>query len=912
MPRPTPEAPKTKDAAHVDTAAPSSIPLLVSKLLPPQPGRFAVLRHAIAERVFQSLEAKVILIRAPAGFGKTTAMAQLRHRYEQDGIRTAWLHLDEADNDMPRLVNYLSRAIDSALAQSSPAVESTRNPGLTLLERIGSQRTPFALFLDEFEVLRNALALSFISQLIERLPQGAHLLIGSRTVPEIGLGKLRARGYLLEVEPNQLRFSPAEATDFLTHRRGLSLLPEQVSRLHRSTEGWVAALWLASVALTGRKDAEEFIASFAGSNSTIADYLSEDVFSGQSEVVQTFLLKTSLFEQLDAGRCDAICEREDSEELLQQIERANLFLVPLDEARQNYRYHSLFRDFLRAQLKRRHPQWIGPLHRKAADWFLAEGRPVPAIHHALMTGDSAFSLPLLEQHADFLLGQGRMRMLARWLDNLTPAERESSFRLRLIHAWAVNFTRGPAEALSMIEGIDEAGSSDPNLLAQHRAMRPLFLGMRDRIEESYHSALAQLPTISVEFGFARGMIAQTLANSSMILGRHAEARRYADEARSAQTGQEARLHMSLAETVDACIDLMQGKLRQALVRLRQAAEVSADDLQQNSNRNAFSGVLLAAALFESGHVEPAAQSLEVFLPLVLHLGLADQLIIAYALYAQILNDRGESERALQVIAELETAGYRHALPRVVASARLVRARTLITHGDMSGARDQLSQSGDAAFKRDISTRSYIANDLLTPDIGYFRLAIRSGSAAQVVSDLKAAVETAESEGRHRRALKLRILLAEALQRDGRSKPAMRLLVRALETAAAEGFTSTFLEEGPVVNEMLHELLQARQQESSFKLDEAVNQHLSRMLQSTRAAPSPSQSTPPATLAEPLTRKELMVLELLPMGYSNDLMAEKLFVSESTVRTHLRNINVKLQAGNRMQAIAIARRLRLIA
>lgn len=911
MSRPPQEAAKTPRAARDNGASASAIPLLLSKLMPPQPGRFSVLRQAISERVFQSLEAKVILIRAPAGFGKTTAMAQLLHRYEQDGIRTAWVHLDEADNDMPRLVTYLSRAIDNALPESSPALPSSHNPGARLLERVGSQRTPFALFLDEFEALRNPLALSFVNQLIERLPQGAQILIGSRTVPEIGLGRLRARGHLLEVEPSQLRFSADEATDFLTHRRGLSLQPEQVSRLHRSTEGWVAALWLASVALTGRSNTEEFIASFAGSNSAIADYLSEDVFSGQSELVQTFLLKTSLFEQLDAARCNAVCEREDSDELLQQIERANLFLVPLDEARESYRYHSLFRDFLRALLKRRHPEWLGPLHRKAADWFLAEGRPVPAIHHALLSGNAAFSLPLLEQHADFLLGQGRMRMLARWLDGLTPAERESSFQLRLIHAWAVNFTRGSAEALTLIEGIDEAGSSDPNLLAQHGAMRPLFLGMRDRIAESYDAALAMLPKTAAEFGFARGMIAQTLANSSMILGRYADARRYADEARSAQTGQEARLNMALAETVDAAIDLMQGKLRQSLVRLRQAAEVSGDDLQQSSNRNAFPGVLLAAALFETGDVERAALGLEMFLPLALHLGLADQLIIAYGLYAQILDSRGEAERALQVIAELETAGYRRALPRVVASARLVRARTLIAQGDLRAARDQLGQCGDVAFWQEMATRHFIANDLLTYDIGQFRLAIRSGAAASVITDLKTAVDAAESEGRHRRALKLRILLAEALHRDGNSKSAMRMLVRALKTAAAEGFTNTFLEEGPVIQEMLHTLLQARQQESSFRSDESLDLHLSRLLQSTRPPPS-TQPEPATVLAEPLTRKELLVLELLRMGYSNDLMAEKLFVSESTVRTHLRKINVKLQAGNRMQAIAIARRLRLIA
>lgn len=892
---------------------------MLSKLTPPQPGRFAVERLAISERVFLSLDARLILIRAPAGFGKTTAMAQLRRRYEQDGVRTAWLNLDDADNDVPRLLNYLGLAIESISALlpddngNGPArSDADQTPGRRLFERLGSLRSPFALFLDEFETLRNPVALAMIGQLIDNLPPGAQLLIGSRQVPDIGLARLRARGALLEVEPGQLRFTAAEASDFLMQRRGLALKPGQVERLHRSTEGWVAALWLASVALERRSNTEEFINSFAGSNAAIADYLSEDVFAGQSLRVQEFLLKTSILDQLDAALCDAVCGGDDSSSLLEQIERANLFLVPLDEEHRSYRYHNLFRDFLKALLKRRHPEWQAGLHRRAAEWFIAEDRPVPAINHALCAEDSSFALPLLERNANSLLGQGRMRLLARWLDRLAPRDRESSLLLRLVHAWAVNFTRGSAEALALIEGIDAAATGDADTLAQLRAMRPLFLGMRDRIDESYALGVEVLPQIPVKHGFARGMLAQGLANASMMLGRHAEARAFADEARRAQFGQDARLQMVFAETVDASIDLMQGRLQQALVRLRQATEVSGDDLLGSSNRNVYPGVLLAEAIYETGDVSRAERGLGMFLPLARQLGLADQLIISHTLYARIVGDRGDSERALQILAELETAGYQHGLPRVVASARIERVRALIARGDFTGAQDQLNQSGEAVLWQQVAARFYIANDLITLEIGRLRWLVRSGAARQALPELKAALEEAEAGHRQRRALKLRMLLAEALHRDTQKKAAMRMLSRALEAASAEGFVSSFMEEGPVLHEMLRELLQSRQHEDSFREDEPLNRHLQRVLQSGRSMVVADNDGRSAMLAEALTRKELQVLELLAKGYSNNSMAEKLFVSETTVRTHLRNINVKLQAGNRMQAIAIARRLRLIA
>lgn len=912
---------KPSRTANQDDRAPQSErALLLSKLSPPVASRFQLQRTQIADRVFNATGVKVILVRGPAGFGKTTALLQLRQRFEQEGTATTWLTLDDADNDPPRFLTYFALALRDILAAAPGDAERIQKDdhaaselAVMLMERISRHREPFVMFLDEFEALRNAAVLALIAQAFERLPVGALVVIGSRSVPEVGLARLRARGQLLEIDPSQLRFSPEETGSFLTQRRGLVLGAEQVKRLHLTTEGWVAALWLASVALERRPDAEAFISGFAGSNAAIADYLAEDVFAGQPQEIRGFLLQTSILDQLTPTACDAICDRNDSAERLASIERANLFLMPLDENRSAYRYHSLFADFLRGQFKRTDPAGFARLHRLASDWFLRTGRPIPAINHAFHGGDLAYAISLLDRHADDLLGRGRLRLLLRWLDDLPAQALVAHPRLRLIHVWAVSFTRGPREALHLIEDLESRPLHDAVAEAQLLAFRPMLLGMTDRVDEAHEIGNARLPMVRREFSLAYGMLAQCLAQTHMILGRFAEARRHADEARTVLAGRESRFHSALAESVEGAIDLMQGRLRLATVRLRAAAGVGPDEAVGGTNRNLFPGVLLAEAIYESGDSEAAERLLSIFVPLVQNLGLADHLINAHVILARILGDRGDLDGSLKMLADLETAGYARGLTRAVACTRLERARRYVLQGDFGAARDQLEQSGSEPFWTSISGRHYLANDLATYAISDLRLRVRSGSISAALPELKQQLEQAEHEQRYRRALKLRILLSEALHRDGQRKHAMRILSRAVSFAAGEGFTRTFLEEGPSVQSLLAEYFQARHEEPDLREDDGAAQWLQKLVQPRPARPreDSDSAVPTSGTAELLTRKEFKVLELLGQGYSNNGMAEKLFVSETTVRTHLRNINVKLQVSSRTQAIVAARRLGLI-
>ncbi|MES2681926.1 MAG: LuxR C-terminal-related transcriptional regulator [Pseudomonadota bacterium] len=881
----------------------------LSKLNPPPASEFDIARSAICEQVLASSAARVVFIHAPAGFGKTTTLRQLRERFRAAGLQSAWVTVDAADNDAGRFLNFLAAALEQiGILATTRQADDAAGLALGILDRIASHEVPFALFLDEMETLHNPAVLSLISQLIEQLPPGARLVLGSRQVPAIGLGRLRARGRLLEIEASQLRFSVAEATAFLVAQRKLALAPEQVSQLHGRTEGWAAALWLASLALAQREDSARFIAGFSGSHAAIAQYLAEDVLSNQPEAIRLFLLETSALDEFSASLCDAVRGRDDSAAILAQLEGANLFLMPLDESvgeGRRYRYHSLFADFLKAQLAAQAPARQRAIRLAAAHWYLAAQRPVQAIGHALASGDFDFAFSLLGQHVESLLNRGRFALLVSWLDAVPVGELKRQPRLQLIHAWAITFIRGAPEALKLLEQLDTSQLS-PALMAHLLALRPLLLGLMDRIHDSDEAIQQALLHCAAGDRFTQGILAISQATIIMMRGRYGEARQYADAARRSQGGSSSIINQQWSEWCEGSVDLIQGRLQQAIVRLKLASSLSSDAV---SDGRLLVGIVLAEALYENDQCGEAERLLKVYVPLVKEVRMPDPLISAHVVLSRIAGDRGDGEQAMQLLAELEQVGHLGGLPRVVASARLERARRLLAQGDAQAAREELARANDPAVWQMVAEMSLVANDAETLAIGRLRWQLRSGQVADCIAELKAALEAAELAQRHRRALKLRVLYAEALQRDGQPRLAMRNLSKALRMAAGEGFVRSFIDEGPVIEGMLRQFLLSQGSEAEDAGGPMPSAHLERLMRASRS----TEMTLPAAAAgvEPLTRKEQQVIELLAEGYSNEAMGEKLFIGETTVRTHLRSINLKLDARSRSQAVAIARRLGLI-
>lgn len=893
--------------------------LLTSKLNPPTLHASQISRARLHDCLRANAATRVILVQAPAGFGKSTLMAQYQERFEQDGVATGWLTLDDADNDLQRFLACVETAIANLVeSEQQPPLPSSDgkslgDTALDLVARLAGEQRTFALFLDDFERIREPTVLGLVREFVDHLPPNCHLVIGSRGRPDLNLGRLRARGQLLEIDAELMRFSLQETALFLNQHRGLSLSEENLIHIHAKTEGWVAALWLASLALENHAAPSEFIARFSGEHQTLDHYLAEDVLAQQPERVRLFLLRTSVLRYLSVPLCNALLPDTDSESLITLINEANIFLVPIEGRERLYRYHSLFADFLRHQLERQHPDEIPRLHHAASAWFEADHRPVPAIDHALEGKDFPRALTLLARHAEDLLAQGRMRLLSRWFAAI-PSERLEAYPLlQAIHVWALCFTCSPHNAMELLQSTGLEHSRDPQIRPHVLALRPSILGIMDDIEQVYvigQQALNEMPNGEP---FANITLVNAVANACAVMGKEQAARQLLDGARDVQGVYESAFNAMYSESVEGIIDLQQGRQRQAAARFRLAASMSrARDAFSfiGTNGNAWAGVLHASSVYEANDLPLATRLLNVYAPLARDIGLPDHMLLADAMLARIAFHEGDLDKAFQILTVLELTGHKRQLPRVVASARLQRAHLLLLQGDDQAARVALERADDAATWARVKRLRLLANDVETAHIGKLRWESLVGDADAAVRELAPAIDEAVAESRHRRAFKLRLLKAVALQRQGALRPALEEIEEVLKEGCREGYLRLILDEGPRIGALVVRLQSDILERKLDRREPLFAEYLQTLLQGFGPAVFnlyPSGDDANAALLEPLTRKEIRVLKLLAEGHSNSAMAEKLFVSDSTIRTHLRNINSKLNASNRTEAVAIARK-----
>ena len=828
-------------------------------------------------------------------------MGEVLQRFQGHGATTVWMNFDDADNDVSRFLAVFSVALAphyDGLDESS--YQTLRNQDLLqrTIEYLDVIKDPTVIFFDNFEAIQNPAILSLIDRGIDALPENCNVFIGTRTQPQIGLAKLEAKGQLARVTVEDLRFSEVEAQNLLHDKFNTNLPQVQTQQLHRRTEGWPAAMTLAALALQGKSDAENYIAQFSGTNAAVAAYLAEEVLGALPDSTQEFLLQASIFDEIDASICDRVLDRTDSLELLTELEQRNLFVTSSRAEPQLFHYHNLFRDFLYTQFQHRYHENVNELHRRAAKVYVSDGRPIPAIRHWLKAGETDQALALLDVHAERLLAQGRIGLLARLLDQISARSLDQFPQLKQIYALCVTYTRGPKPAYELLADVDPASLSNENA-AYLLAIRPLQLGMMDRIEEAHAQGLEAVNKIDDSAPNARIILSQALTQTSIILGEHDKAREFCDQARYSPGSSVDVFNLVLAESAESGMELMAGRLKQASNRINLAIERQKNDRSNRSRGVSMAGIQRAEILYEQGDVATARRLLATNSALVQDMGPPDALITANAILSRIVADAGELEYASQLLIELENSGHRLQLPRVVASARLERSRLWLMQGDSEGAREQLDSATRTYDWSQAQDFWHSANDTLTPGIAEVRLLNRTGESDKALPLARNLLKAADHARHARRALKIRILLAESQFNNGDDRSALRTMSDALAFAKEEGFVRTFAEEGPALRPLFVKMgVHPPEQPDSFS-----------------QATVPPSSGQQANAAMPeevrLTKKEMDVLTVLAMGLSNVAMAEKLFVSESTVRTHLRNINSKLNARNRTEAVNIARQIGLL-
>jgi LuxR family maltose regulon positive regulatory protein len=918
------------------TAAPAEQDvLLATKLHVPRPRPGFVRRPRLLERLAEGMGRELVLVCTPAGFGKTTLLGD----WARHGRRpVAWLSLDAGDNDPTRFWRHVAAALDGlspGVAERVGALLQGLQPGsgeavvTALVNQLTGMADEVVLVLDDYHLIQAPAIHNSLTLLLDRLPPELRLVLASRADPPLPLARLRARGQLIELRAADLRFTTDEAAALLREAVGSDLPETAVAALEGRTEGWAAGLQLAALSLQGHANPAGFVATFSGSHRFVLDYLVEEVLDRQPEPLRRFLRETSVLERLSGPLCDAVTGRGDSQRLLEQVERANLFLVPLDEVRGWWRYHHLFADLLRARLEQKQPDRVPQLHRYAASWHEQHELADDAVRHALAAGDSMWAARLVERHFDGLLLRGEGMAVQRWLAAL-PAEILGS-RPRLLLAQAlqallagrVEETEGYLDAAERAWG-DAAGEADepyepsvgraasrlanvPAAIALERGFLAELRGDAERTTMFASRALAELR----EGEWILGSLARwDLGVADQLRGRVREAERaFASNVAVFQAAGEPFLAVRVCHYLGH-VQRAQGRLSAARQTYNRALEIATASRRTVLPAAGVAYVGLAEVAYQRGELDAALRHVTSGIALCRQLAFTQPLATGLAMLAWIRQAHGDTGGACEAIGEAERVAPG---PQVVALLNPVsaqRARLLLAQGDIAGAVHWAEQRGLGA---DDEPRYAQEPEYLV----LARVLLARGAPDRALGLLERLYAQSADQGRVASIIEARALQALAHAAAGDELRGLAALAEALALGAPEGYLRMFVDEGPPMAALLRKLLLGRRSEQTAAAGPAPRDYLARLVESFEQAGLPMRppTRPGAVvvpgLVEPLSARELEVLALLAAGSTNRVIAEELVVTPETVKKHVSHIFDKLGAANRTQAVARARELGLL-
>lgn len=906
-------------------------PLLATKFQVPRLRAGFVPRPRLLERLRDGQTCELILVCAPAGFGKTALMAEWSRG---SGRPAAWLSLEAADGEPARFWRHVVEALDGP----SPGVAKRVGPLLgppapssfegfvtALINDLADQVGEVLLVLDDYHLVDSASVHGSLAFLLEHLPSGMQLMLASRSTPPLPLERLRARGQVIELRPAELRFTAAEGGALLREAVGADL-PDSVSAaLVSRTEGWVAGLQLAALSLRGRADVGGFVATFGGSHRYVFDYLTEEVLERQPEHVRAFLLETSVLDELSGPLCDAVTGRTESQSMLESVEKANLFLLPLDDVRGWWRYHQLFGDVLRGRLQQEHPGRAQHLHRRAAEWYGERGLVDRAVRHALVAGETTWAARLIERHADAAVLHGEGTMVQRWLVGLPADLIGSRPRLLLLQA-----------RLALLSNQLEVARI--SLDAAERPRSSVITTAAERFEPSAGTGASLLANIPATIALDRAYLAalegdaegaysfssralSEVGDGEWMLESHA--RGYlglAEWLRGNLQQAEVQVSSSIERWLSAgepwlalrgCHHLGQiqrarGDLTAAHETYRRALEVAAPEGQSRLPGAGVGYVGLAELAYERDELDAALRFATEGIALCRQVSYRQPLATGLAALAWIRQVSGDAAGAQEAILEAEKAAPGPDLTGLLNPVPARKARLLLARGDIAAAVRWTEERGigpedEPAYPRE-------AEHLVLA-----RVLIRQGKPGQAARFLERLLAAALAEGRTGSVVELRALKALAIAAEGDEERAVTTLGEALKLAHPQGYVRVFADEGVPMGELLFRLVAARRTD-----EEVVNEvplgYLARLLTASRGRDNPEGRgvrSQAAGLFEPLTARELELLRLLAAGKSNQAIAEEAFITLDTVKKHISHILEKLGATNRTEAVARARELSLL-
>ncbi len=913
----------------------SRLPLLETKLYLPKWSADRVSRPRLIDRIHP--QRKLTLISAPAGFGKTTLLAEWVAAIPTRPV--AWVSLDQSDNDPAVFWTYLIAALQNiypslgerslSLLQSPqpPPIESVL---MTLLNELTAVEADIVLILDDYHVIETQAIHDGIGFLLSYLPPQVHLIIASRADPPLSLARLRSHGELTELRVTDLRFTPEEAAAFLNQGMGLEISAAEVSALEKRTEGWIAGLQLAALSLQGREDIADFVAAFSGDDRYIVDYLLEEVLQRQPDRVRRFLLQTAILERLSGSLCDAVTDQNGGQGMLETLERGNLFLIPLDNKRQWYRYHHLFADVLQAHALMEWPKRIPSLHGRASEWYEQHDLFSEAIRHALAAQDFERAAGLIEQVWPTMRRRQRETTVLGWITSLPDSLIRNrpvlsvAYALVLLNDGQLDAVESRLQDAERCLGADIAVDSQeplavervvtddaqlqslPASIANARAYRAQALWDVSGTVTYAQQALELLPE---DEEYERGTTVALLGLAYWTSGRpEAGYRSFAEGL--AIFKQMGLPQIAIGGTlILAQMSIAQGRLHRAINICEQSLQLATEQGDPVLPGTPELYLALSEVRYEQGDLAAASQLLLSGETLRQQASLSGAKFLWWVMQARLKAAEGDLETALDQLHEAERLYYRAPIPVPnVRPISALRARLWVRQDRLTEALSWVSDRGLSVEDELSYLHEYEHLTLARVLIAQYRRDCRDNALDQAIGLLNRLLAAAEAEERTGSIVEILVVLALAGEAQGDVSAAVTSLERALTLAEPEGYVRIFVEPGTPMVQLLREAMTRG----------ITSTYTNRLLTALATWGQPHDDTPtasvvpsPQPLIEPLSQRELDVLRLLNTELSGPEIARELVVALSTVRTHTKRIYSKLNVTSRRAAVKRAAELDLI-
>ncbi|KAA3662974.1 MAG: hypothetical protein DWQ04_11915 [Chloroflexi bacterium] len=878
--------------------------LLQTKLYIPPTRANIVQRKRLLTKLNDGVQKKLTLASATAGFGKTTLITDWLSQLD---CPVAWVSLDEDDSDPQQFFNYVAAAtrpfpnIQNSLSNllQSPQPLPAKALAGALLNDLTAVSTPCLLILDDYHVIDSTdidLALAFV---LDRMPPNHHLVITSRADPGFPLSRLRARNQLTELRAQDLRFSVEETAVFLQNAMGIPLTPEQIIALEARTEGWISGLQMAALSMQNRDDVSGFIDNFTGSNRFIMDYLTDEVLRQIPPTIQDFLLQTSILTRLSAPLCTAVIGNSDNpaaQSHLNYLDRANLFLIPLDENRTWYRYHHLFADVL----QKKQGNDVQERHQRASRWYEENGLITDALHHAHATADFERATHLIVTHTRELVAHGRSNIVLGWINALPEQQIRAHPLLAIGKAWDAFYSRQIDQIDIYLASAEHAleqndyGVETENMQGEIFTIRAFVANIQGQYEQVISLCQQALQHAPVHNLFTRGMILFTLGRTLQMKG---------------ETQSAIKILSNSLKVSEQCHNLMVAMgaahhLRELYFecgRLQEAAQLLQHILATHRQDDALPALGwiylgLAAVAYEQNELEQSS----ILAQKTVNIAQGEELItmLGYISQAQTACAIRNNEKAKNLFTKAAEAIQNWPTPSAFTMLAEREVKMAIFCGDLDAAirwqqETNIQSSTPPIYENEsqllVLARLLIAKGRLNPEVSFL------GDALALLTCIE---ESATVSGRFGRVMEAQLLQALALDAQGDTTAATHLLEKVLTFAEAEGFIRTFVDEGEPMAALLRKM--------------GKRPYITTLLTNFPSSPPPTKpftSSPlHPSLLEPLSDREIEILTLIAAGKKNKEIAAELFISHNTVLYHTKNLYGKLGVNKRTQAVAKAQEL----